>query len=199
MCRRIALCWWLSNSETLKGMEQGLETWNRAFVSWALTVNVKRTKTISSENARKVTEEVKFHCAACRKSVGSNSIFGQFCSCQEMRDVLVLEVIWKKIKRMHACKINVKPRLMMISRWAVLLKWARNIYKILTIVNILWFYFPFFIQYIKPTSQVKHISFDAWGDITFCKGLRYFFDILHNAIVQWNLSHLYNVWTPKRK
>lgn len=37
---------------------------------------------ISSANARNFTEKVKFLCVACRKSVGSNYIFGQFCTCQ---------------------------------------------------------------------------------------------------------------------
>ena len=44
-----------------------------------LSVKVMRTKMmISCENAKKVTTEGKFSCAAYKKGVGNNAIFCQF-------------------------------------------------------------------------------------------------------------------------
>ena len=47
--------------------------------SKTLSVKVMRTKMmISCENAKKVTTEGKFSCAAYKKGVGNNTIFCQF-------------------------------------------------------------------------------------------------------------------------
>ena len=45
-------------------------------------INVKKTKLmINSENAGKVTMEIKLSCVGCRKGLGTNFILCQFCRC----------------------------------------------------------------------------------------------------------------------
>ena len=51
-------------------------------MSKGLEGNIMKTKMIiSSENGGKVTIEGRCLCAVCRKGVGSNSFFCQFCRC----------------------------------------------------------------------------------------------------------------------
>ena len=51
----------------LEGLEGRLEAWKGALESKLLRINFKKTKMISSENAGKITIEIKFRCAFCRK------------------------------------------------------------------------------------------------------------------------------------
>ena len=68
-------------SEIHKILKGKLEARKGALKSKRLSVNVKRTKIISSENVGKATEEGKFPCAVSRKGEDSNSILYQFCRC----------------------------------------------------------------------------------------------------------------------
>ena len=62
-------------------MKGRLKVWKGALELKKLRINVKTKMMISSEKTGKVTIEVKFPSALCRKGVGNNSTQDQFCSC----------------------------------------------------------------------------------------------------------------------
>ena len=78
---RTTLWSWLCISGSFERLKVKLEARKGALESKGLTVNINKTKMMtSSENATKVTK-CKFSCTVYRKSVDENSVFRIFCRC----------------------------------------------------------------------------------------------------------------------
>ena len=74
-----------------------VELWKGALETNGLRVNIEKTKLIiDGEHAWKVTGEGKFLCHVWRKDVVSNMSSDSFTGVGFIKDVVVLEVNWKR-------------------------------------------------------------------------------------------------------
>lgn len=73
--------------------------------------NLKKTKIIIiSGNVGKVKIKGKFPCALCRKNVGSKTTYSSFAGVGFIRDVVVLEVNWKRIANLNVRYVQISKQ-----------------------------------------------------------------------------------------